>query len=434
MLRRNSTILFMLLRLRRLAFLVCFAGASSLASAQDSAALVNALIRKGILTAQEAEDIRADLTREAAAVVPAPAYGGGKSTDRLSVGGRLQLQYAGIDTDVRGAAFDPVATNQFFTRRIYLTLKAGVGGNWGATMTYDFASGGYDDAIVEWKPTPDLTFNFGLRKVNVAHEERASSGNLKSLERSGVTRYFVESNNGRRLGAASYRIGAHLDGKKEINARTNLVYSAAITDPQRNETFTLAAASGDSTSNKLAFWGNVGLAGRLAENGGTWIAGVGAGHLPDQGGFGTANLGRGFDLTIYSVYFDAQIGPYGLMAEYLTADIERGSVTANRDAKPAGWFIQPSFLFTDSLEFVVRYQQLDTDGRGVQLGDVVRSAPTGPTMNKFEEWYAGANWYLRGNDLKFQLGVLSGKTKETVTGAPAEAKTVGVRSQLQIQF
>ena len=55
-------------------------------------------------------------------------------------------------------------------------------------------------------------------------------------------------------------------------------------------------------------------------------------------------------------------------------------------------------------------------------------------MNKFDEWYIGANWYLRGNDLKFQLGAISGKTKDTVTGAPAEAKTVGVRSQMQLQF
>lgn len=419
--------------IRFLALVASLVAAAVPVLAQDSAALVNALIRKGILTNQEAEDIRADLTREAAAVIPAPAFGGGKATDRLSVGMRLQLQYAGLDTDVRGAAFGPAATNQFFTRRMYLTLKAGVGGNWGATFTYDFASGGYDDAIVEWRPNPELTFNFGLRKVNVAYEERASSGNLKSLERSGVTRYFVESNNGRRLGAASYRIGAFLDGKKEINARTNFVYSAAITDPHRNESFGTAAAAGDAATNKLAFWGNAGIAGRLPDNGGTWIGGVGMGVLPDQGGSGTTNFGRGFDLTLYSVYFDAQIGRYGLMAEYLMADIDRG-VSATRDAKPAGWFIQPSFLFTDTLEFVVRYQRLDTDGRGVQLGDVVRSAPTGPTMNKFDEWYAGANWYLRGNDLKFQLGALSGKTKETVTGAPAEAKTVGVRSQLQIQF
>ena len=47
---------------------------------------------------------------------------------------------------------------------------------------------------------------------------------------------------------------------------------------------------------------------------------------------------------------------------------------------------------------------------------------------------AGDKAFSAGNDLKFQLGALSGKTKDTVTGAPAEAKTVGVRSQLQIQF
>ncbi len=75
-------------------------------------------------------------------------------------------------------------------------------------MTYDFTSDGYDDAFFDWRANPDLTFNLGLRKVNVAHEERASSGNIRGLERSAVTRYFVESNNGRRLGAASYRVGA----------------------------------------------------------------------------------------------------------------------------------------------------------------------------------------------------------------------------------
>lgn len=397
---------------------------------QESGALIDALIRKGILTNQEAEDIRADLARENN-TIPAHAVGGGKVTDRLSVGMRLQTQYANIDTDVRGAV-GPVSTDQFFLRRMYLTLKAGVGGNWGATFTYDFAGGSYDDAIVEWKPTNDLTFNFGLRKVNVGYEERASSGNLKSIERSGVTRYFVESNNGRRLGAASYRIGAFLDGKKEITSTLNFVYSAAITSPTRNETFSGASLSGDGTNNSQAFWGNAGLAGKLP-NAGTWIAGVGMGHMQDQGGFGTTNFGRGFDLNLYSAYFDMQAGRFGLMAEYLTADIDRG-VSATRDAKPAGFFVQPSFLITDTIELVARYQHLDTDGRGVNLGDVVRSAPAGPTMNLFEEWYAGANLYLRGNDLKFQLGAMAGKTKETVTGAPAEAKTIGVRSQIQLQF
>ncbi len=417
--------------LQALARALCLLGSSAILSAQDSGALMQALVRKGILSNQEAEDIRADLVRENN-TIPAHAVGGGKSTDRLSVGMRMQAQYANLGTDVKNVAVRPVPTDHAFLRRMYLTLKAGVGGDWGATMTYDLAGGSYDDAIVEWKPTNELTFNFGLRKVNVVYEERGSSGNLKSIERSGVTRYFVESNNGRRLGAASYRIGAFLDGKKEINSTTNFVYSAAITNPERNESFTGASAAGDNTTNHAAFWANTGIAGKLANNG-TWIAGVGAGLLPDQGGFGTTNFGRGFDLTIYSAYVDVQAGRFGLMAEYLSAKVERG-ISLTRDAQPAGFYIQPSFLVTDSFELVARYQKLDTDGRGLNLGDVVRSAPAGPTMNKFDEWYFGANWYLRGNDLKLQLGGIYGKTQETVLGAPAEAKTVGLRSQLQMQF
>ncbi len=420
-----------LLNFRCLAAAAGILGSIATLSAQDSGALITALIRKGILTNQEAEDIRADLVRENN-TVPAHAFGGGKSTDRLSVGMRMQIQYASLDTNVTNVPVGPVAMDHFFTRRMYLTLKAGVGGDWGATMTYDLAGGSYDDAIIEWKPTPDLTFNFGLRKVNVGYEERGSSGNLKAIERSGVTRYFVETNNGRQLGAASYRIGAFLDGKRKLNDALVLVYSAAITNPERDETFAGASGAGNNATNRKAFWGNVGLTGKLGGNG-TWIAGVATGILPDQGGISNTALGRGFDLNLYSAYGEVTFGRFYFMGEYLSAKVEKGA-TATRDAKPAGWFLQPSFMVTDAIEFVTRYQQLDTDGRGVNLGDVIRSAPAGPTMNKFSEWYVGANLYLRGQDLKFQLGAISGKTKDTVTGAPAEAKTVGVRSQVQMQF
>jgi phosphate-selective porin len=400
-------------------------------SAQESGALIDALIRKGILTNQEAEDIRAELVRESN-VVPAQAFAGNKSTNRLNVGMRMQIQYAHLGTDIRNAAVGPTTTDHFFLRRMYLTLKAGVGGNWGAVFTYDFAGGGYDDAILEWKPTSDLTFNFGLRKVNVAYEERASSGNIRAIERSSVTRYFVEANNGRRLGAASYRIGVFLDGKKDLTSAFGFVYSAAITNPERSENFTTSSSAGDGANNRFAYWANAGLTGKLTNNG-TWVAGVGAGYLPDQGGFGTTTLGQGFDLTLYSVYTDINVGRFGLMAEYLTADVDRGA-SGTRDATPQGFYIQPSLLLTETIEAVVRYGWLDSDRRGVTLADIIRSAPSGGTMDKSIEWYAGANWYLRGNDLKFQLGAVYGKTKDTTSGAPAEAEAVGVRSQMQVQF
>ena len=127
---------------------------------------------------QEAEDLRADLIRDNN-TIPAHAIAGNKSTERLSVGMRMQIQYASLDTNLSNVAVGPVATDHFFTRRMYLTLKSGFG-DWGATMTYDLAGQSYDDAIIEWKPTPDLAFNFGLRKVNVIAEERASTNKESS--------------------------------------------------------------------------------------------------------------------------------------------------------------------------------------------------------------------------------------------------------------
>lgn len=401
------------------------------AAAQESRALLEALIRKGILTNQEAEAISTELVQESktpkVAVVP-----GGQSTQRLSLGMRVQMQYAHLDTDIDGAAFGPAATNRVFLRRMYLTLRAELSQNWGATVTYDFASAAYDGAFFNWEASPELTFSFGLRKVNVAYEERASSGNIRALERSSVTRYFVGSNNGRRLGAASYRVGAFLDGKTGLSSTLGFVYSAAVTTPERNENFTLASSAGDGSTNRVALWGSAGITGRFA-NKGIWVAGVGTGFLPDQGGAGVANLGRGFDLNLYSVYLDLNAARFGFMAEFLAADVE-GGVSATRDASPSGFFVQPSILLTDTIEAVVRYAWLDSDGRGVNLSDVVRSAPSGGTMNQSTEWYAGANWYLRGNDLKYQLGVVYAKTRETVNGGPAEANAMGVRSQLQVTF
>ena len=399
--------------------------------AQESGPLIDALIRKGILTNQEAEDLRADMIREGNQI-PSIATGGGKNTTRLSVGMRMQIQYVNLDTDIKHAGFDPPATQHMLLRRMYLTLKAGVGGDWGAVMTYNFASGGYDDAIIEWKPTPDLSFNFGLRKVNVVYEERGSSSNLKSLERSGLTRYFVENNNGRRLGAASFRVGAFLDGKEDLNAQNTFIYSVAVTNPERNESFSLSNAAGDGTNNTPAFWGNVGLQHKLPELG-LAVFGVSAGLLPDQGGSSTAVLGRGFDLNLYTLYADITSGRLGFMGEYMVANIE-GGISATRDASPRGFYLQPSYLITETIEAVVRYQFLDTDGRGVAFSDVVRSASSGGVMKTFSGWYAGANWYLMGNDLKLQLGAEWAKTNDTVTGAPAEAKVVGVRSQMQLQF
>jgi hypothetical protein len=386
--------------------------------AQDSGALVEALVRKGILNDQEAEEIRADLARDVALATPVMAVPGAKPVSKLSLGARLQIQYAGLSTDIANAA-DPADTNHFFLRRVYLVTKASFGSDWSMNITYDAAESLFDFAAVTYKKG-DQSFDIGLRKAPLGFEELTSSGSLKAIERSGVTRYFIEPNNGRRLGASGYRVGLFTDGKVG-----DFFYSAAITNPERVGSST---DNGTAANNGQAFWAGAGYKGKI--EGGSLTLGVAGAMLPDQGG---KTLGAGNDLTIWSVYGDITAGNFQLSAEYLTADVDRGA-SATRDASPSGFWVLGAYKFTPKLEGVVRYSSLDTDGRGVNLSDSVRSSPSGGTMDKLDEMFVGANYYIMGNDLKWQFGYVWGKSEDTVAGAPAEAETTGFRSQFQVNF
>ncbi len=387
------------------------------AMAQESAAILNALVRKGILTQAEAAEVAAEAARDQ----PVRAAPASSQATRLTVAGRIQAQYAGLDTSIDNAS-DPASVDHFFLRRVYLTARANFGENWSSNLTYNFAGDNFDSALVQWKDG-NLTVDVGLRKVNLGYEERTSGGSLKAIERSGVNRYFIEENNGRRLGAGAHRVGVFVDNKAG-----NFFYGAAITNPERAVNFSTAAGAGGPGNNSPAYWANAGY--NAAFDGGRLVLGGGVGILPDQGG---KTVGAGDDLNVFTVYSDLTLGKFNLAGEYLQADVERGA-SATRDAKPSGFWIQPSYRFNSSLEGVFRYSYVDSDGRGVNLSDGVRSAPSGGTMDKLTEMYAGGTWYIKGNDLKLQAGVVYGQSEDTITGAPAEATAFGFRSQMQVQF
>jgi hypothetical protein len=121
------------------------------------------------------------------------------------------------------------------------------------------------------------------------------------------------------------------------------------------------------------------------------------------------------------------------------------TATTGLDSKPSGFWIQPSYRF-GQYELVARYGQVDSDGRGIQPGDLIRSAPsvaTGLTMDTMNDWYFGLNWYILGNDLKhdvkFQIGYTKATSKDRLVPAAApvgvkELTTEGVRAQMQINF
>lgn len=404
-------------------------GSATMAVAQDSGALLDALVKKGVLSDQEAEDIRADLTRDNAAAMPKFATPGGKSTKELKISGRVQVQYDNLNTDASGAGADPSSINHFFLRRVYLGAEAKVAEDFKAVFNYNFADDLFDKVYINYSTEfagQDVSIDAGLRKVNFGLEETTSSATLKSIERSGVTRYFVESNNGRRLGAGSRRIGVFADFNSEnrkADKETGLFYGLALTNPERQD----ANGIGNAANNNLSYWADAGYSGKF--EGGKYKTGVGLGFLPDQGSV----LGSQ-DLTVGSIYADVTFGKFNLQGEYLMAKVE--GVAADNDV--SGYWIQPSVMLTEKLELAARYSFVDTDGRGVRVSDGIRNAPSigagSVTRNELEEYYIGFNYYIAKTDVKLSAGYAFGEASGARPGSTRDEETTGFRTQLQVVF
>jgi hypothetical protein len=319
-------------------------------------------------------------------------------------------------------------------RRVYFGFKAELGDGFSGVVNYDFANLSFDKAYIEWKQSDAFVIDAGLRKVPFGYEENTSSGDLKAIERSPATRYFVEPNNGRRLGAGSYHTGLYVGGTQD----SGLFYNIAITNPERDE-FSTGTTSvsgvnnvGNSTNNNLAYWGNLGYSGKCSKA--SFKGGIEGGYLPDQGGT-AALIGTGQNLTVYGAFVDVTVADFNLAGEILGAKNPLGA-SATHGAKPHGYWVQPSYMITKAFEGVARYSYVDSDGRGIALSDGIKYAPTaiGGTMNKMQELYLGGSWYIKGNDVKLQAGYIIGQSVDTTAGTTAKAKTDGFRSQLQLNF
>ncbi|HEY4300979.1 MAG TPA: porin [Candidatus Didemnitutus sp.] len=420
-------------------WLTLLATASTLvtgAVAQSNDALLQVLIKKGIITSDEATQVTKELAKANNA---ADVTTSSKNLVKLSLSGRFQTQYVGFGTSIDGAP-NPVSTEHFFLRRIYVGVNAQFGAGFSGAINYDFANTSFDKAIIEWKYNDMFVLDAGLSKAPFGYEELTSSGNLRSIERSPITRYIDEPNNGRRLGASSYRTGLFVSGSDN-----GFFYSAAFTNPERNEyssdgatnSITVnglggVATTGGATTNTFALYGTVGYGGKFS--GGSYKVGYETGFLPDQGGPG-ATIGNGKNITLNGVFADVTAGNLNIQGEWEQAKVDAGSAAvAGADATPNGYWIQPAYKITPAFEAVVRYSYVDSDHRGVAISDGIRSAPSGGTMNTLNEWYVGGNWYIKGNDVKFQLGYIHGESNDTVKGATAHAQTDGVRSQMQVNF
>ncbi|MDR2674589.1 MAG: OprO/OprP family phosphate-selective porin [Opitutaceae bacterium] len=410
--------------------------------AQDGGALLNALVRKGILSDQEAEDVRAELAAESAAAV-LQTVSGGKSTNGINFTGRLQVQYANLETTDERDATGQARVSHFFLRRVYIGMKGTLGANFTADFNYDFAGAAFDKAYIRWAGSiggAPFSFDAGFRKPNFGYEEYTSSGSLRAIERSGVTRYFAEDVNGRRLGSASYRVGLFADYNPNAFAgkAAGFFAGAALTNPERVATPATIVNAGNDTTGKIAVWANAGYSGRAGAST-TYLVGVAGALLPGQGGVNsTVGSGiKGRDITQGAIYADVTAGKFQIAGEYLFAKVERGvSAGSTKDASVSGFWLQPAFKFNDTWELVGRYSRTDTGGRGIRAGDGVRSATATATAKCLDEYYLGANYCIVATDVKLQLGYVGGRTSGALAsgGAVNKETVAGFRTQLQVNF
>jgi polyhydroxyalkanoate synthesis regulator phasin len=108
----------------RLAFLSALAGLTAApVLAQDSGALIDALVRKGVLSDQEAEEIRADLTRDFATQTPAGKLDLSSSVSKFKLSGDLRLRQQ-FETQRTTSAVD--ATNERARTRFRFRLNGDV--------------------------------------------------------------------------------------------------------------------------------------------------------------------------------------------------------------------------------------------------------------------------------------------------------------------
>lgn len=363
------------------------AGAVIAANAQDKA-LLETLVKKGMLTQQEA----AQIAKDSVAVTPAT-----KSTKSIKIFGGGQGWYSWGKNSVKAGTGSFDQQSGFTLRYVKLGIEADVGGGWRAEVVTDFgtegASKNYLDKVVASKKI-DLdylngTLQLGLRKVNMGYEQNMDDFGQYAVERS-VATYFFTRYEGKNFGSRT--VGVFWDGN--ITQVDGLYYGAAVTSGVSEggvENFITDAQN----SSALSFWVNAGYKNVADIKGETlsYDLGINFGYAP-QGSTSLAYTQKG---SVWGINPYATINWRGLtlIGEFFLQQVE--DYTPGRDGvgrTPMGANFTAAYKMDigewGAIEPVFRASYVTTNGMGL------KSAYTGDDLGNINQamtFYGGVNWY-----------------------------------------
>ena len=420
------------------------------AFAQDKATL-DLLVKKGLITAEERAKTLDEAAKARAASGLNKIFAKEDNAKRLTFAGRVQTQWESIgysETTASGTTnFTDV--NNVLMRRAYLGFKADIGEGISAELVYNFADN--SDAVATGSSTSTSTvggggsgtvtttttttvsptvragafdkvifthdsslgkFDLGYQKVQWGLEENTSSSKLYTVERSLVTRYWAEAENGRRLGFGARHVGLHYSNKLALDAAGTLEYGAALVNAKQGYNAT--------GINDFGTYVNVAYTYKITDTN-RHTAGVNWGQTADVAAAGTiTNFGGSIDkMSGFNPYFKSQFDKLVIQGEMQTTNVDQKNAAAanigGAERDPTGYNFIVAYKITDAIEAVARYSVLDTDGRGIRVGDGFRDAQTGATYNKANSVYLGVNYYFVDHNAKICFGYEKGKLTDSIS-------------------
>ncbi len=406
------------------------AGAAIAANAQDKA-LLETLVKKGMLTQQEA----AQIAKESVAVTPAT-----KSTKSIKIFGGAQGWYTwGKDTVKAGTATSPKQTSGFTLRYVKLGVEADVGGGWSATVVTDFGSEGssrnYLDKVVASKKV-DLdylngTLQLGLRKANMGYEQNMCDFGQLAIERSVATNFFTRGSYGdysKNFGGRT--VGVFWDGN--ITQVEGLYYSLAVTSGLTESTDGFLSSAQNSSA--LSFYASMGYK-NIAEIKGESLAydfGMNFGYAPQGMRNNVVNESRG---SVWGINPYATASWKGLtaIAEFFLQQYEDYTPLGSGICKtPLGANLTVAYKMDmgdwGAIEPVARWSYVYANG-----GPIVSEFSDDLAYNQAMTGYLGLNWYATAS-VKTSLGYEFGYFDQDVDGGAARTYSNSVRAQVQVLF
>ena len=379
-------------------------GSVSYATSND--ALLDLLVKKGVLTDSEATAVAAELKEENKGVTFSSK---GKETVKLRFNGRMHFQYDSLDSEDDGA--DVASTNHFYFRRLRLGAKATHENGLFAETVLDLARDGrnnepnygvsIDKAVAGYEFSDAFTGMVGYQKVPFGFQETTSSSKIKTIERSAANRFFADD-----IDFAGRHTGLHAKGDLD----GGFSYAAAIVNGAQGEGSRLLGTA--QASNDLAVFG------RIQWSGDDLTLGVDAGNQSN-------NAVVGQDVTAYTAYANCKFEGFDILGEYFNGDLD-----AVEDA--AGYSLRVAYKF-DKFEPVFRYSHLKNDAFEIDADELIRRAPSeGATIdddnNEIDSYYFGFNYYYN-KAVSLMVGY---EIAETDSNTGDEVEIDGLRSRLQV--